>query len=395
MKLAHLADIHLGFRQYYRQNAHGINQREADVAQAFAAAVNDVVASGPDLVVIAGDLFHSVRPPNPAILYAFNQFRRLRQELPQSPIVIVAGNHETPRSVETGTILKLFEALEGVRVVVDDAQELMFPDLDLSLMCVPHAALASGRASVPPPSDAAKHSVLVTHGEVAGALSRESAALEYGGMIVEPGDLRPEQWTYVALGHYHVARAVAPNAWYCGSLEYVSTNPWGEMIDEEREGRRGQKGWLMVHLGDEPSVEFRPIRLARAHVDLESIQGDGLGAADLDRLVSERVAAVPGGIADQVVRQVVFDVPRPIAREMNHERVRELKSAALHYNLDVRRPPAGRTVGVGAPGHRQTLAEMVRDFLVRRPREAEVDPKQLVALALKYLDDVETDLLED
>ena len=32
MRLVHLADIHLGFRQYQRQTPAGINQREADVA---------------------------------------------------------------------------------------------------------------------------------------------------------------------------------------------------------------------------------------------------------------------------------------------------------------------------------------------------------------------------
>ena len=32
MRLVHLADIHLGFRQYQRQTPGGINQREHDVA---------------------------------------------------------------------------------------------------------------------------------------------------------------------------------------------------------------------------------------------------------------------------------------------------------------------------------------------------------------------------
>ena len=82
MKLAHLADVHLGFRQYHRQTPQGINQREADVAQAFRRAVDDVIAARPDLVVVAGDLFHSVRPINAAILDSFNQFRRLREGVP-------------------------------------------------------------------------------------------------------------------------------------------------------------------------------------------------------------------------------------------------------------------------------------------------------------------------
>ncbi len=99
MKLAHLADIHLGFRQHHRLTPQGINQREADVARAFRLVVDDVIDAAPDVVVIAGDLFNSVRPSNPAILHSFNQFRRLRLALPEAPVVIVAGNHDTPRSV--------------------------------------------------------------------------------------------------------------------------------------------------------------------------------------------------------------------------------------------------------------------------------------------------------
>ena len=35
MRLVHLADIHLGFRQYQRQTPTGINQREADVGESL------------------------------------------------------------------------------------------------------------------------------------------------------------------------------------------------------------------------------------------------------------------------------------------------------------------------------------------------------------------------
>ena len=96
VKLAHIADPHLGIRQYHRQTPAGINQREADVASAFRAAVDGVIAARPDAVVIAGDLFHSVRPTNAAIVFAFRQFQRLREALPDAPIVLIAGNHDTP-----------------------------------------------------------------------------------------------------------------------------------------------------------------------------------------------------------------------------------------------------------------------------------------------------------
>ncbi len=394
MKLAHLSDVHLGFRRYHRLTAQGINQREADVAQAFRRAVDDLVEVQPDVVIVAGDLFHSVRPTNPAILHAFNQFRRLRDALPHAPIVIVAGNHDTPRSVETGSILRLFEAVEGVRVVLQDPRTLTFPDLDLAVLGVPRAALSQAAPPRLRPEHAMGRNVLVLHGEVAGVLPAR-ADQEYGAATVEPSDLHVEEWDYVALGHYHVAHRVAANAWYAGALEYVTTNPWGELQDEAAAGRPGKKGWLLVELADPVRVEFRPVALARRFVDLEPIAAAGLGSEEIDQLLTERVAAVGGGIADRVVRQRVFDVPRPVARDLNHALVRSWKAEALHYHLDLRRPPPSRHVGVGAPGERQTLADILGDYLRRRPIDAAIDREALVALGQDYMRQVEQALREE
>src|SRR3989454_1949651 len=141
MKLAHLADLHLGFRQFDRQTAKGANQREVDVAEVFKRAVNDLLEQKPELIVVAGDLFHSVRPTNAAILYCFRQLQRLRTGLPHTPIVVIAGEHDTPRSTETGSILRLYEAL-GVEIAVEEARRIVFPKLDCAVLAVPQQALA-------------------------------------------------------------------------------------------------------------------------------------------------------------------------------------------------------------------------------------------------------------
>jgi DNA repair exonuclease SbcCD nuclease subunit len=395
VKLAHLADLHLGFRQYSRQTPQGINQREADVAAAFRRAIDGVIAAAPEVVVLAGDVFHSVRPTNPAILDSFNQLRRLRVELPDAPVIIVAGNHDTPRSVETGTILKLFEALDNVHVVAEATQRLVFDALDLAVLCVPHAALVAGERPLLRPPRGARWNVLVIHGEVAGVIPGDRSVLEYGGAIVEPGDLHADEWSYVALGHYHVAHQVASNAWYAGSLDYVSLNPWGELREDARLGSPGQKGWLLVSLeSGSPSVEFHSVELARRHVDIEAVAGAGLTAAEIDREIAARANAVAGGVDGQIVRQVVFDVPRNVARDLDHAFIRELKARALHYHLDLRRPEPVREVGVGAPGRRQTLRELVHEYLTNRPLSPGIERDTLVALGNGYLDQVEGDLAE-
>jgi DNA repair protein SbcD/Mre11 len=389
VRLAHLADPHLGVRQFHRQTPSGINQREADVARAFRLSVDGVISARPDAVVVVGDLFHSVRPTNAAIVFAFKQFQRLREALPGAPIVIVAGNHDTPRSAETGSILRLFEEL-GVDVAVDEARRFEYPELDLSMLAVPHTAVLDAERPSLRPEGSARHQVLALHGEIEGKLPTDRHTVEYGGALVGLRELGVEEWSYVALGHYHVQHEVAPHTWYSGSLEYVGLNIWGQLEDEAEQGIRG-KGWLLVDL-DGDTVTRMPVSAARPVIDLEPVRGEGLGAEALNRLIEDRLHAVPGGVADRIVRLRVYDVPRHIARELDHAAVRAWKAEALHFHLDIRRPEVQRTVGVGAPGRRQTLPDLVRDFLRGRPLPAELDREEFVRLGGDLMDAVERDL---
>jgi exonuclease SbcD len=389
VKLAHIADPHLGIRQYHRQTPAGINQREADIAHAFRIAVEGVIEARPDAVVVAGDLFHSVRPTNAAIVFAFRQFQRLREALPEAPIVLIAGNHDTPRSTETGSILRLFEEL-GVDVATDEARRLVYPALDLSVLAVPHQALVGGARPSLRPDGPERHRVLVLHGEVEGVFPFDRSAAEYGGALLGLQELAPAEWSYVALGHYHVQHEVAPRVWYAGSLEYVSPNVWGELIDEADHGLSG-KGWLLADL-ERNTVERREVPLARAILDLEPVEAEGLAATAVSALIAERVRAVPGGVEDRIVRLRVWNIPRHVARELDHAGIRALKSAALHFQLDLRRPEIHRTIGMGAPGRRQTLPELVRGYLERRPLPAELDREAFVRLGESLMDAVERDL---
>ncbi len=386
MKIAHIADPHLGIRQFHRQTPAGINQREADVAAAFKAAIDGVISARPDAVVVAGDLFHSVRPTNAAIVFAFRQFQRLREALPDAPVILIAGNHDTPRSAETGSILGLFSEL-GVDVASTESRRLSYPALGLSVLAVPHAALTAGERPSLRPEGPERHHVLVIHGEVEGILPGERGALEYGGALITPAELDAASWSYVAFGHYHVRHELGPRAWYAGALDYVSPNLWGELHDEASRQING-KSWLLADL-ESGSVVPQPVAPARRVVDLPAIRGEGLGAAELDALITARVAAVEGGVADQVVRLVVHDVPRHVMRELDHTAIRALKAEALHFHLDVRRPELHRETGLGAPGQRQTLPEMVRAYLAHRALPANVDRERFVTVGTELVEAAE------
>ena len=389
MKLAHIADPHLGIRQYHRQTPFGINQREADVGNAFRAAIDGVIAARPDAVVIAGDLFHSVRPTNSAIVFAFRQFQRLREALPDAPVVLIAGNHDTPRSAETGTILRLFEELR-IDVAAEAARRFTYPALDLSVFAVPHQALVGAERPALRPDGPERHQVLVIHGEFEGVIMGDRDFAEYGGAQVSAADLGAAEWTYVAFGHYHVQRRIAARAWYAGALDYVSTNVWGELREEADHGIRG-KGWLLADLAT-GEVEAREVGTTRQFIDLPAIEWAAQSAAELNAEIAARVASIDGGLADKVVRLVVYDVPRHVSRELDYTAIRAFKAEALHFHLDTRRPVVRRETGMGAPGRRRTLPEIVREYLAQRPLPAELDRERFVALGADVMAAVDREL---
>jgi exonuclease SbcD len=376
MRLVHLADLHLGYRQYQRQNELGINQREHDVAAAFKKCVEQVIALQPDLVLVAGDVFHQVRPSNPAIVLAFLQFARLVRECPQAEVIIIAGNHDQPRTSETGCILRLFAQL-GIHVVDDQPRWVHLPERDTAVLAVPDSLKSSGRFE---PDAGFRHNILLLHAEVEGAIP--STPAESAVSRVTPADLMAERWSYVALGHYHVHRRLALNACYSGALEYCSRNIWSE-AEEERTARIPGKGFVEYDL-ESRQLHFHPLPGVRQVLDLPAIHAAGLAAPDVDERIRANVASVRGGIAGKIVRQVVWDIPRHIERDLDQRALREYRRAALHFHLDGRRPQDSRS-GPMASGKRRALADEVREQLLSRPLNAGLDRQALVELGLRYL----------
>ena len=383
LRLVHLADLHLGYRQYQRLTPRGINQREADVALSFTRAIDKIIELAPELVLIAGDVFHQVRPTNTAILHAYIQLARLRTALPHAEVVMVAGNHDTPRAAETGCILRLFVPI-GVHVVEAEPRALEFPSLDLSLL-----AVADNQHQRPKlvPSGSHRWNVLLLHGEVEGMLGPFAATHEMATQEIPQDELHGSAWDYIALGHYHVYRRIAPNQFYSGSLDYTSTNTWGERIEEEMAGVPG-KG-IIEHDLATGAHTFHPLPPSREFVDLPMVSARGLTTEEVNARIADVVESCPGGIDDKIVRLVVRDLPRHITRQLDHKQLREFRRRALHFHLDTRRPEIIRSVGHGAPGRRPSLADFVRDKLRERMVPADVDRDALVELGLRYLKDAE------
>ena len=382
MRLVHLSDLHLGYRQYLRLTPTGINQREADVARTFQRAVDQVIRLEPDLILIAGDLFHTARPSNAAILHAFRQFHRLRTELPTADVVLIAGNHDTPRTTETGSILALFEQL-GVHVAATEPKSFAVAGGEAMVLAVPDVP-GAWPAQL---ERTAKHNILLIHANMPEVVPPHVAELDRAAINVTRAELGLSKWSYVALGHYHVHRRVADNAFYSGAIDYTSLNVWGEMYEAEELGLKG-KGFIEHDLAT-GEHQFHVLPASRDFVRLPDVSARGKSVAELDGEIFRAVEKHRGGIDDKVVRLTLRDVPRHVARELDHKALRDFKRRALHFQMDVRREDYTARVGQGAPGRRQSVVDVVRDQLQHREIPADLDRERLVELGLKYLADAE------
>ena len=109
MRFLHVSDTHIGFSAYHKVTPAGLNQREQDFFDAFARAVDLALGERVDAVLHSGDLFDSVRPSNRAVAFAMEQVKRLGEA--GIPFVVIAGNHETPKLRETGSVFRFLEFL--------------------------------------------------------------------------------------------------------------------------------------------------------------------------------------------------------------------------------------------------------------------------------------------
>lgn len=379
MRLVHFSDLHLGIRQYARSTSRGMNQREADVAQAFSSVVDKTIEIAPDVIVIGGDVFHTVRPGNTSILHANREFSRLVGALPQTEIVMIAGNHDQPRVSDTGCILGLFSTL-GIRVSVDTVQRFSLRNGNVSVLAVPDGISPRPKFE---PDASAKYNVLLLHGEMAGLIRKPPALAAHDVKLEEIA----AEWDYVALGHYHVHQQIAERAFYSGSIEYTSSDIWKEVREELAQGIGG-KGIVEYDL-DEHRLTFHEIKRARRVIDLAEIDATGKTSKEVSDMILAQADSIDGGIDGQIVRQIVQDIEKHVIRDLDHRVLRVLKARALHYLLDPRRPDAEEIARGNEPRKQRLLPDILREFLGSRELTPGIDRSELVELGMHYLAEVE------
>ena len=237
MKFAHLADTHLGYRQF------GLFEREKDFYEVFEKIIDRIIEEKVDFVIHSGDLFDNARP-SPLALFTF-QKGLIKLKNANIPVYAIAGNHDSVMrkgSIPPQVLFKKF----GLKVISPINTNYMYDDVFIGgLPFYPSSQYKNLKNKLSELSKkAANHekSILVLHQGIDKYFN-----LQYE---LEIGDV-PDNFTYYAMGHLH---NYIHDDFGNGKLVYPgSSEVW--KTTELPDYRKNGKGFVIVDLdGKKPVV---------------------------------------------------------------------------------------------------------------------------------------------
>ncbi len=370
MRVLHFSDTHLGYQAFDVVNAQSINAREQDMYDAFERVVERILELRPDVVIHAGDFFHRPSPSNRALTFGLEQLRRVCDA--KIPIVIIGGNHETPKTIYNSPILRAFRSLECVHPFFSDRWEF-FENDQLAIHGVPHindARLLRTELERMTPVPG-KFNILLLHT----SLGKRYLMEEYGEQIFPPEfEDKLAAFDYIALGHWHNHQQINihPNAWYAGSTERLSDTEIG-----------AEKGFILLDINNKTDYQlyFESI-YTRPWLKLEIL--------DCQHKTLEEITNELTNFRDQsatqnaIISLNLHDIKVEQSLELSNARLKELFPDTFQI-LAKRRTHSDRSfVRAMEVNQFDSLDKIFADYLRSKYAEAEPLAEQLVARATDY-----------
>ena len=248
MRFAHLADTHLGYRQY------GLIEREEDFYETFHKTVDKIIESDVDFVIHSGDLFETNKPSTRTLFEFQKGFFKLKEA--GIPVYAIAGNHDSVMRAGSLPPQVLFKEL-GLKLISRSQPCYLHGGvLICGLPYSPKTQMNYYREKLRMlEKEADRHlkSILVLHQGI-DKYFNQSYELELEHI--------PRNFDYYALGHLHnyiVDDFGKGKLVYPGSGDVWRTN-------ELEDARKNGKGFCIVNLSqDPPEIERVKIDVSREY----------------------------------------------------------------------------------------------------------------------------------
>lgn len=368
MRFVHLSDTHLGYTSYRKLTADGYNQREEDVREAFVKAVDKIIELKPDFCIHSGDLFDSARPSNRNISLVLREFLRLTKN--GIPVVVIAGNHETPKIRQLGHIFGVFEFFPDIYPVYK-AEYRVIKLGEVAIHAVPQcpsAKVFEEELQKIRPEKGVEYNLLTLHAAIAGI--PEFSRGDFNEQFVDQGCFQGFDW--VALGHYHNYVQLQPNAAYAGSTERFS---FAEATH--------QKGFLIVDL-EKKETQFLKIE-AREMVEF-IITPSQLSTGDINREIEITCEKIKP--KDKIVKFKVEGFDSSQTKLIDFRKFALLTREAIHSVIEVV-PQDGEATSYFPSPQLSKLSDEFKLYLQQVSNLNDEDKHELEQLGLHYLSLVE------
>ncbi len=291
MKFAHLADTHLGYKQF------GLIDRENDLYEVFDKIIDKIIEENVDFVIHSGDLFETAKP-SPNTLLAF-QKGLLRLKGAGIPMYSIAGNHDTimrKTAIPPQVLFKKF----GLKVISPINTDYVHEDVFIAgLPYYPSSQnknLKNKLANLSKKAEMHDKSILVLHQGIDKYIPVHHE--------LEIGDL-PDNFDYYAFGHIH---NYVEDEFGKGKLVYPGSIDILKSDEYEDYAKKG-KGFVVVDLdGSKPKVKRVAINISREFINrnidynnlINELKSLKILIEDLDKkpIVNLTVFNVDGNVRD-------------------------------------------------------------------------------------------------
>ncbi|WP_456475285.1 metallophosphoesterase family protein [Candidatus Pyrohabitans sp.] len=256
MRFAHLADTHLGYRQY------NLDEREEDFYAVFDEAVDRIIDAGCEFVLHSGDLFDEARPHVKALVRVREALERLSDA--GIKFYCIAGNHDMLMRRGAVPPQKLYREVE----FLTPAKPFRVHG-DVFIAGLPYFSKIHRRVLLEKLSQLEREAeryetrVLALHQGI-----RKYFDLEYEVDLVD----LPQNFHYYAMGHIHKKIV---DAFGEGVLAYPgSTEIWRS--DEIGEYERSGKGFFVIDTEDISPESIERVTLEKVRpfrrVEIEQVE---------------------------------------------------------------------------------------------------------------------------
>ena len=373
MKIIHLADTHLGYSAYRKVSERGFNQREEDINAAFIQAIDKIIELKPEIVLHCGDLFDAVRPSNRILHLALSQILRLIQA--KIKVIIISGNHDTPKQRYLGSVFSIFEVLPIQSNQLWIAHKGCYEKIGLDGMTI-HAL-----PQCPSPEqfeqelakitlDPNTKNILMLHAGTKGM--QEFSHGDFNELLIDSRYLE-KPFDYIALGHYHGQVQVGKGAYYSGSTERLSFN----------EVNRA-KGFLEINLDQGSRPVFHELKI-RPMIEIPFINAQGLDSIALMAAIEKGIQSIdPQG---KIARAKATNISSDVYGSLDFKKISAWTSAATHFELIFEKADENiktESMGTAIRGLREEYLSYINNL-------ADLDEekkKELINSGLSYLNQV-------